>query len=267
MRNITPQTKQKLISIYPELQSWFDAKDTMSLSTAESLLIALLGKVKELKGDDGYTPLKGKDYFTNSEIEQIIRLTSQLATPIKGKDYFDGNDYVLTQSDKKEIAKSITVPIIDKIIEKTVEKTEVVKEVMPKSIDISIVKGAVSKKDLEITAKKIEDGMARVDGRIKLIDQRWHGGGLSRVSHDTTLSGSGTPADPLSVIGGTGSGFQKPITGALNQATFTWATAPNVIVVDNIPRQKIQSDGTVNWTGTTTTTLSIWPTYDIYASA
>ena len=31
-------------------------------------------------------------------------------TPIKGKDYFDGNDYVLTESDKQEIADMIDIP-------------------------------------------------------------------------------------------------------------------------------------------------------------
>ncbi len=62
------------------------------------------------------------------------------------------------------------------------------------------------------------------------------------------------------------SGFQQPLTGALNQGTFTWTTAPNVIVVDEVPRQKVQSDGTVNWTGTTTTVLTQWPSSDIFST-
>lgn len=61
------------------------------------------------------------------------------------------------------------------------------------------------------------------------------------------------------------SSYQAPLTGSLNQATFTWTTAPKVIVVDGVPKQKTQTDGTVNWTGTTTTVLSVWPTFDIYA--
>lgn len=40
------------------------------------------------KGNDGYTPLKGVDYFTDSEIETLIRIVA----PVKGKDYFDGGD-------------------------------------------------------------------------------------------------------------------------------------------------------------------------------
>ncbi len=62
-------------------------------------------------------------------------------------------------------------------------------------------------------------------------------------------------------------GFQQP-TGTVDgsNTVFTWTTAPQVIVVDQgRPMQKTSSDGTVNWTGTTTTTLTIAPNFDIYA--
>lgn len=39
---------------------------------------------------------------------------------------------------------------------------------------------------------------------INMNDMRWHGGGLSTVSHDNTLTGLGTPSSPLSVVGGGG---------------------------------------------------------------
>ena len=45
-------------------------------------------KQKGEKGDDGYTPIKGKDYYTPEEIKEI----KKEVTPIKGKDYFDGKD-------------------------------------------------------------------------------------------------------------------------------------------------------------------------------
>jgi|SRR6185312_8804348 len=267
--NLTPNQKAQLIAKFPELRDWLEQRET------NQLLTGLFSQIKLMKGDKGDTPVKGKDYFTDTEIAQIVEYIRNLvvtrdilraATPVKGIHYKDGEngkDYILTGSDKKEIAGLISVPVVEKVI----ERTEVVKEILPKSIDVSSVKGAVSKKELEQESKKILDGMVRFEGRIKAVDQRWHGGGLSRVSHDSTLSGSGTPSDPLTVVGGTGTGYQKPLTGSLNQATFTWTTAPNVIVVDNIPRQKVQSDGTINWTGTTTTILNIWPTYDIYATA
>lgn len=98
------------------------------------------------------------------------------------------------------------------------------------------------------------------------IDQRWHGGGLSRVSHDSTLSGSGTPSDPLFVVAGSSSGFQLPLTGALT-GTNTWTTAPNAIAVDGLVLQKVQQDGTVNWTGTTTTVLTVAPNFSVCAIA
>lgn len=66
---------------------------------------------------------------------------------------------------------------------------------------------------------------------------------------------------------GSSTGYQVPISGSLNQSTFTWNKAPNVIVVDNVPRQKTQTDGTINWTGTTTTVLTIYPSFDIFSTS
>lgn len=105
---------------------------------------------------------------------------------------------------------------------------------------------------------------------LDMSDLRWHGGGLSTVAHDTTLTGDGTTTNPLHVVGGGGSSFQKPLSGSINgtNKVFTWATAPNAIVVDQTKTiQAISSDTTVNWTGTTTTTLQVAPTFDIYAVA
>ena len=74
----------------------------------------------------------------------------------------------------------------------------------------------------------------------------------------------------INSTGGSGGGFQVPLSGAVdgNNVTFVWATAPNVIVTDQgKAMQKVSSDGTVNWTGTTTTVLTVAPTSDIYATA
>jgi hypothetical protein len=46
--------------------------------------------VKGEKGDKGDSPIKGIDYFTPSEIQEIITHVIKEATPIKGKHYFDG---------------------------------------------------------------------------------------------------------------------------------------------------------------------------------
>lgn len=68
---------------------------------------------------------------------------------------------------------------------------------------------------------------------------------------------------------GSSSGFQRPLTGIVNgsNTVFTWTTAPNALMTDRIPMQKVSSDGTINWIGTTTTTLTAAPFDDLYAVA
>lgn len=76
--------------------------------------------------------------------------------------------------------------------------------------------------------------------------------------------------DLVNTTTGGSSGYQAPTGGAVNGSNqvFTWATAPNVIVVDNVPKQRVNSDTTVNWTAVgTTTTLALAPNYDLYALA
>lgn len=266
---LSPQAKLKIVAQFPELRDWLEGRETNQLLSG---LFSQIKLMKGDKGDKGDIPRKGVDYFTDAEVGKIINYILTHATPVKGKHYFDGikgDSYVLTSKDKAEIAGKIEVPIVERII----EKTEVIKEVMPKSFDVSIVKGAVSKKELEIEKKTIIDGMTKVDGRIKLIDQRWHGAGLSQVSHDGTLTGTGAPSSPLSVVGSGGnSGYQTPVSGVIDgvNATFTWATAPKAIVVDQgRTMQKVNSapDSNINWTGTTTTILQIPPNRDIFAVA
>jgi hypothetical protein len=231
---LTYQQKNKLISIYPELRSYFDLQELKDKSQGDAVLAALISRIDTLKGEKGDSPVKGIDYWTDAEINQVIAYILKLSTPVKGTHYndgIDGKDYVLTSKDKREIASSIEVPIIEKVI----ERTEVIKEVpVREKLDVSMIKDAVSKKDLELRDKKVLDGMARVDGRIKLIDQRWgaHGGGLSKVTTDTTLTGLGTPASPLSVVSsGSFVGSQEKSTttpdGVLT--TFAFTHTPRVI--------------------------------------
>jgi hypothetical protein len=63
------------------------------------------------------------------------------------------------------------------------------------------------------------------------------------------------------------SNFQLPLTGVVNGSnqTYTWTTAPTAIVVDGTTLQKVEQSGTVNWTGTTTTVLTVPPVNSIIA--
>lgn len=150
-----------------------EVETTLVTKVDQALLIA--SNVQKMEGKPGYSPIKDIDYFD-------------------GK---DGESYILTDEDKKVIASSIEVPIVEKVIEKTKTViretpivTEITKEVLPDdiaeklntleaAIDVSVIKGAITRSDLDNQDKKVLEGMAKQDGRIKLIDQRWggHGGG------------------------------------------------------------------------------------------
>ncbi len=68
--------------------------------------------------------------------------------------------------------------------------------------------------------------------------------------------------------GASSGGYQLP-TGTVNGSnqTFTFTTAPSAIVVDGLTINKVQSDGTVNWTGTTVVILAVAPNFNIFGIA
>jgi hypothetical protein len=82
--------------------------------------------IKGEKGDDGYSPIKNKDYF-------------------------DGKDYILTEKDKKEIATKIKVPVVEKVV----EKTEVIKE---QPIITNEIKEVAVTEDREQIVEKLNKG-------------------------------------------------------------------------------------------------------------
>jgi len=65
-----------------------------------------------------------------------------------------------------------------------------------------------------------------------------------------------------------GGGYQAPTSGIVDGSNtiFVFATAPSVIIVDGgRAMRKVSSDDSINWTGTTSITLSIAPTFDIFS--
>lgn len=103
----------------------------------DNMSFSVVGK-KGDKGDKGNTPtddelkslieplipapIKGDDGKTPTEEELINLIQPLIPAPINGE------NYILTEDDKKEIADSIEVPIVEKVI----EKIEVIKEVLKK---------------------------------------------------------------------------------------------------------------------------------------
>ncbi len=95
-----------------------------------------------------------------------------------------------------------------------------------------------------------------------------------KVSSDSTVNWTGTTTVSLTIapnsdifgFDNSDASFQQP-SGTVNgsNTSFVFSTAPNIISVDGITMNKVSSDGTVNWTGTTTVSLTIAPIFDIFA--
>lgn len=126
------------------------------------------------KGDKGDVGEKGDkgDKGETTIVEKVIEKRTQVVKEIP----------VITQI-VKEVAVTDT-PLV------TAEKLNTLEEVL----DVKVLKGH---KDL--LDKKTFDKFQNNVYTKGQVDQRWHGGGLTRVSHDTTLTGDGTPSSPLSV--------------------------------------------------------------------
>lgn len=203
------------------------------------------------------------------DIESLKKEISKIDT-IKGEDGKDGQDYILTEDDKIEIASRIEVPIVEKVIEKTetiikeipVITNEVIEKVvidtpddianklntLEERIEPKVIIGLEDKFDkfAESFKKGGKNQLKLNDVAGAPLDQRWHGGGLSKVSHDSTLSGSGTPTDPLKVV-------NSPETQNLQAVTDLGSTTTNTITV---PAIKYNTSYTP--TGSETTGTRYW---------
>lgn len=139
----------------------------------------------------------------------------------------------------------------------------------------------------------LEDTIATLQNRTQLLNQiatqgqRSSGSGGSALTvkdEGSTLSSAVTSIDfvgagvtatntggavTVTISTSSGAGYQAPTGGSVDgsNTVFTWAVEPNALSVDGIILRKTASDTTVNWSGTTTTTLSVAPTFDIFGVA
>ena len=63
--------------------------------------------IQAVKGKDGYSPIKGQDYFTAREIKEIIAIVKREATPVKGKDYWTNKELAEAI---RAVSSSVKVP-------------------------------------------------------------------------------------------------------------------------------------------------------------
>lgn len=203
------------------------------------------------KGEDGQDGEKGQDGKTPTKNE-LLAIIEPLIPEVK---------------DKKIV---ITETHIDRIAERAAKKIKL-PEYKKDELDIENLLSLIEKRP---KGKRLN--MDFVDGLSQTIQSLssqitskgyLHGGG------DTVAAGSNititVDANGKKTISSSSVGFQTPTSGVVdgNNATYIWATDPNIIVVDEgRAMRKTSSDGTINWTGTTTTVLTIAPTSDIYAT-
>lgn len=202
-------------------------------------------EAKEWKKEilEGATPQKFIDYFTEKEIEFIMNHVREgllmEVTPIKGVHYNDGKPgkdakEVNITALKDDIIKDIRVldekqDEVDFSPEKLAEKLNT----LDGKIDPKSIKGWVK---IEDVVKAIKTGklleLRDIKGaRLDMNDQRWHGGGLSSVSTDATLTGNGTPSSPLHVVN-SGSGLTVAVpTGSVDDTNTTFTVGAGITAV------------------------------------
>lgn len=165
-----------------------------------------------------------------------------------------GDNYVLTEFDKMEIADLINVPVVDRIV----EKKEVIRE-------IPIVKEIAQAVDIQDLLTRIKE----LPEFKKLVATRTvkKGGGdiVEAGSGVTIVRSAGKKVISVSSVA---SAISVP-TGTVNGSnqTFVFTSAPTIVFVDGIPRQKTENNGFENWTGATTIILTIAPTISIFGIA
>ncbi len=139
----------------------------------------------------------------DADLNMLTMIAAKLLKDAKGEPGNPGENYILTEADKKEIARSVDVPIVEKITEIVHEQpivTQVVKEkaVTDKAtviadklntlkgvIDYTVIKDAPSIPTTEELIKALKTPKFQLEPKdikgmpINMNDMRWHGGGTT----------------------------------------------------------------------------------------
>jgi len=223
-------------------------------------VLSMFAQMQVMKGDkgdkgepgkDGYTPVKGADYFTDEELFAVINYIQSLVkdgekgdkgdkgepgySPIKGVDYF-------TKSEKESLTKEILAKIPKG------------KEVKPESI----VKLVLQELKLPDTKDLISKG--------ELAEFLRRGG--FRGGGDTVTAGSGIAVtvneSGQKVITATGSGAFSILTatGSVDDSnvTFTFISVPTMVNINgSFYNAGAQVGGVAAWTNVGTTVTTAFP--------
>jgi len=93
---------------------------------------------------------------TKEELEAVI--LPLIPQPIPGE---KGDNYVITDADKKDIASMVEVPVVDKVIERIVEKTEVIRE-QPIVTEITKVTNEIREVAVKDTPEELKEKIINI---------------------------------------------------------------------------------------------------------
>lgn len=222
MSTLNPQQKKKIEKLYAvieqgdvaileyiyELEQKFEDKTLELEAQFKDKLKELRDVVPNMK--DILEQVKGKDASPEQVAELLKGDVSFLETvmPDDGLDGNDGETYILTEQDKKDIARSVKVPVVEKIIERTdiiheqpIVKTEIVKETIKESSETG--ETIVNKiNDLDVESEKIDARHIKglKEEIIKNIPRQNQGGGFRPI----VVLDDGVPIANVSEINFTG---------------------------------------------------------------
>jgi len=244
--------KEKLDAIRARRDPQFAA----SLLTAKTSMKKAMDKVGTLKGE---SPVKGVDYFTEEEQEEMIEyIQSQVQdghTPTT-EELLAIIEPLIPEVEPptQEELLALIKPLIPEVKDgHTPTKTELLSLIVP-LIPEPIAPTPPSKKELEAIIKPLIPVVPKADDIIKQVQDDikkynvenefvskndingliqylksggFRGGGMSSVVHDSTLTGLGTTASPLSVVNGL-----VPTGATANDVLFVNAAGTAVVGLD-----------------------------------
>ncbi len=176
----------------------------------------LIGKIKE-------KPLKNK-VISDTEFEALLSKAKTFKIQEEEISFEKKIEKVMGKimpPKKEKIKKIPTAPLYNKILDlydKLIEREPTTKTIIKK---IRIAEENNSTEEIN----KLYELLAEMQKKIRVYEN-YNFGGPGIVMHDSTLSGSGVPGDPLKVVAGAGSNvvFGEVVAGS--NTTFTLAHVP-----------------------------------------
>lgn len=214
----------------------------------------------EIQGAEIIT-IKGKEGEPPTDEHLLELITPLIPDPIKGD---DGEDYVLTETDKREIAKSITVPIVERVVETIVEKQPIVTNEI-KEVAVTdngeVIVGKINGLDSESDNLKIDISHIKgidileksFDSKISSIPRGTIGGGGNRPLQ---IQSSGVIKEKVArVLNFIGSGVNSIVRTADGVVTISLVAGAGSTVYSETPSGLINGSNTIYTTANTITNV------------